>query len=257
MIKTRLSSHGKWAFFPHFPSEIGFCRYVIIILLSLLIVSNVLFPSATAADIVIDTNRTISPPFDNESSGTTNFTITPTSADTIFDSDLSMYPPVAEDNTDEINLTATTYAENKTYAYNLVDKGIDCYNSGNFACSFASFEAAQVILPDDINILYIQAQALSLQKHYDEALNKIDAGIALKPDSPELWSQKGIILNNMGKYFESGSCFDRVAELEPGYEFPITDRFPVNILIKNSTFLVLAIGFCALGCVFYLKEIRQ
>ncbi|MDO9324508.1 MAG: tetratricopeptide repeat protein [Methanoregula sp.] len=254
MIRTRISSEGKRAFFSHNSSGIQHCNYFILILLALWLFSTGIVSSATAADTFGDTGRVITSP---ENSSAINLTVTPVAADILFDSNISLYPPVDDGTTPEMNLTAIAAAENETYAYNLVDKGIECYLSGNLACSFKSFDAAHEILPNDSNIIFVQAQVLSLQKRYDEALEKIDDAIALKPDSAEFWYQKGIILNNMGKYFESGSSFDRAAELKPGSEFPVTDRFPINIILKNSTFIVLAIGFGALGCVFYFREIRQ
>lgn len=216
-----------------------------------------LMAAPAGSDTNPETSHPMYAPIDEDSTDAMNHMVTPAGADTPFDAGYPMYAPVEEDTIELMNLTAIAAAENETYAYNLVDKGIDCYNSGNTACAFESFEAAHNILPNDANILYVQAQAFSLQKRYDEALVKIEAGIALDPEVAELWYQKGVILNNMGKYFESGSSFDRAAELEPGYEFPVTDRFPFNVIIKNCTLLLYAIGFCALGCIFYSKEIRK
>lgn len=212
---------------------------------------------ATAADTLISTNPVFSPPTENESSSSPKLPFTPAGADIFPDPNSSVYAPAGEDNADELNETALAAAENKIYAYNLVDKGIGCYNSGDMACASQSFKSAYDILPDDVNIIYVQAQFLTFQKRYDEALKKIDAGIALDPDNAEFWYHKGGIQNNMGRFLESGSSFDRAEELAPGYEFPVTDRFPVNVIIKNSTFILLAIGFFVLAYVFYIKEIRQ
>lgn len=257
MMQPRLSSQGKGVFLSHNLSGCGSCKYSIILLLTLAILSMGFIPLVSAANTTADTNSAISVSFNTVNTSATNLSFTHYGAGTLYDSNISMYPPVPESDPDEINLTARAIAENETYAYNQVDKGIECYNSGNIACSFESFAKAHDILPHDSNILYVQAQALTYQKRYDEALAKIDAGIALDPERGELWYQRGIIQNDLGRFFESGASFDRAAELSPGSEFPVTDRFPVNILLKYATLIVLVTGFIALGCVFYFREIRQ
>ncbi|NMB78253.1 MAG: tetratricopeptide repeat protein [Methanomicrobiales archaeon] len=166
-----------------------------------------------------------------------------------------MFPE--QDEPELINLTAIADEENQTYAYNLVDKGIECYEAGNHKCAFESFETAHGILPQDANILYIQAQALSYQDRNDEALRSIEKAIASEPEAAELWYQKGIIQNNRGDYFASGASFDRASELAPGYEFPITDRFPISIIIKNAAAIILFLGFLSIGYFFYTREIRR
>ena len=255
MIHTCISPTGKWASSSFNSSIIRSCNFLLIMLFALWIFSTGVVPCATAADTIVDTNPVISLSSDKENRSTPNLTVIPAGAGILFTSD-SPYAPVEEDNPDEINATALAEAENETYAYNLVDKGIGCYNAGDIACASAAFEAAHDILPGDTNILYVQAQFFTLQKRYDEALKKIDTGISLDPEEAQLWYQKGKILNNMGRFFESGYSFDRAEELEPELEFPVTNRFPVNVIIKNSTFIILVIGFCVLGFVFYFKEIR-
>lgn len=255
-MQTRLFSQGKGAFFSRNSSSFRSCKHLVIILFALWIFSTGVVSCATAADTLIGTNHAFSPPSENESTRTTNLTMTPGSAG-LLPVPNSPYAPVEEDNADEINETAMAAAENEIYAYDLVDKGIRCYSYGDIACASQSFKSAYEILPDNVNIIYVQAQFLSFQKRYDEALKKIDAAIALDPDNAELWYQKGMILNNMGRFFESGSSFDRAEELEPGLVFPVTNRFPVNVILKNSTFIILTIGFCVLAYVFYIKEIRK
>lgn len=257
MMQPRLSSQGKWAFLSDDPLVYGSCKYSIVLLLVLGFLAIGIFPLASAANITVNVTPVISGPLSTVNNSALNLSATHDDVGMLSDSNLSMYPPVPEYDPDEINLTARAIAENETYAYNLVDKGIECYNAGNIACSFDSFAKAHAILPNDSNILYVQAQALTYQKRYDEALDKIDAGLALDPERGELWYQRGIIQNDLGRFFESGASFDRAAELVPGSEFPVTDRFPVNILLKYATLIVLVTGFIALGCVFYFKEIRQ
>jgi tetratricopeptide (TPR) repeat protein len=169
----------------------------------------------------------------------------------------SAYPALDQNTSDALVVPESAAEENKTLAYNLVDKGLDCYYSKNMACAFASFESAHRILPMDANILYVQAQALTFQGRYDEALQKIDAALVLDPENAALWEAKGTILKKMGRWLESELCFNRAGELDSSYEIPVNDRFPLNILIKYSSVLILVVGLSLLGSFFYFKEIRR
>jgi tetratricopeptide (TPR) repeat protein len=166
---------------------------------------------------------------------------------------------VAENNStsDATILTDTAAPDNEGEANALVEKGFLCYNAGDYACAWASFESAHAILPDDTDIFCYHGYLLSLQKHESEALEKIDAGLALEPENPDLLYEKGTILNSMGRYIESGPYFDRAEELDPDYAVPLTARFPLNLFVKNGAVIVVVIGFSLLGIDIYIKERRR
>jgi tetratricopeptide (TPR) repeat protein len=74
---------------------------------------------------------------------------------------------VAENNStsDATILTDTAAPDNEGEANALVEKGFLCYNAGDYACAWASFESAHAILPDDTDIFCYHGYLLSLQKH--------------------------------------------------------------------------------------------
>ncbi|MDD1701593.1 MAG: hypothetical protein LUQ31_01265 [Methanoregula sp.] len=98
---------------------------------------------------------------------------------------------------------------------------------------------------------------MSDAKKNNAALEKIDAALALEPESADMWMEKGRILNRLGKYYESDACFDRALEIDPNIPIEATDRFPLNMIIKNFIIIYFIVGFSVLGIYFYFKEIRH
>jgi tetratricopeptide (TPR) repeat protein len=156
------------------------------------------------------------------------------------------------------NLTTSTSsaADTKAYTDELVDKGIQCYKTGDYACTWASFDTAHGISPNDTDILYIHGYFLGQAKKYDEAIAKIDAALALDPGNAGLLLEKGSLQNSAGKLMESGTSFDEAEKLNPEVQVSPFQRFPLNILVKNITAVVLIAGLGVLGIYVYYKERR-
>jgi tetratricopeptide (TPR) repeat protein len=152
------------------------------------------------------------------------------------------------------NLSDSTASDAKALAYDIANKGVACYNAGNYACAWASFDQATGTLPEDPDLLYTYADLLAAQKKYDEALGKIDAAIELDPNDGYIWFEKGSILNSAGRYTESGPSFDRAEALDPDIRVSQVDRFPLNLITRNMTIIVLITGFALLGAFIYFKE---
>jgi tetratricopeptide (TPR) repeat protein len=151
----------------------------------------------------------------------------------------------------------TPYTEAESEAYDLATKGADCYDAGDFACAWTSFERAHEILPNDTSILDTHALLLADMKKYDEALGKIDAAIAVDPNDPYLWIDKGTIQNNAGRYTESGPSFDRAVKLDPTIDVSLMDRYPLNMVANNGGVILLIAGFALLGVYIYIRERRR
>ncbi|MCX6690881.1 MAG: hypothetical protein NTW33_02210 [Methanoregula sp.] len=139
----------------------------------------------------------------------------------------------------------------------LMQKGISCYYAGDNVCGDVSFASAYQLAPDNSQIFFTQALILSQVKNYPQALEKIDTALVLNPGNARMWYEKGKILDRMGRFMESGSCYDRAVELNPSFNVPVTDRFPLNVLIKNSMIIVMAGGFILLGIYIYFRERRR
>lgn len=50
---------------------------------------------------------------------------------------------------------------------------------------------------------------------YHKALDCFEKALQLKPDDPELWNFKGIVLRSAGLYEEAVECFNRSLEIDP------------------------------------------
>ncbi|NQE52135.1 Photosystem I assembly protein Ycf3, partial [ANME-1 cluster archaeon GoMg3.2] len=50
---------------------------------------------------------------------------------------------------------------------------------------------------------------------YEEALKAIDKAIVLKPDYAEAWNNRGVALDDLGRYEEALKAFDKAIELKP------------------------------------------
>jgi tetratricopeptide (TPR) repeat protein len=255
MIYPRFSYIGNRAFFSNDYKSIIKYKYIAISVI-LVLGSLMVFPSVTAAENVTESNHMNLSSITSEQVNVTYIQNRTVYFDNTSPSNRTVNE-LFENGSDNPLILSDTIAENQTLAYTLVNQGLECYYSGNFECALRSFEAAHNILPDDINILYVQAQALFLQKRYADALDKIDAGLTIDPDSAGLWYQKGIILKELGNDFESGICFERAHELDPDFEIPFKDRFPANVFFKYGALFVLVIGFFLLGFFFYFTEIRK
>ena len=50
---------------------------------------------------------------------------------------------------------------------------------------------------------------------FESALSFIEQALLLKPDDPDLWNQKGIVLRSLGRYDEASDCYNKSLQLDP------------------------------------------
>lgn len=148
-------------------------------------------------------------------------------------------------------------AENQTLAEHLMNKGDLCANNGDFTCTFAAYEAAHQADPENADILLWHGEYLAYAGNNTGALEKYNAALAIDPEYAEIWYEKGKVLDKLGRYFESGAYYDRAEELDSYYRVPLTDRFPLNVLIRNAAIIVVVAGFFLLGIYIYFNERKR
>ena len=51
--------------------------------------------------------------------------------------------------------------------------------------------------------------------NFESALSFIEQALLLKPDDPDLWNQKGIVLRSLGRYDEASECYNKSLQLDP------------------------------------------
>ena len=50
---------------------------------------------------------------------------------------------------------------------------------------------------------------------FEDALSFFDQALLLKPDDPDLWNQKGVVLRSLGRYDEASECYNKSLQLDP------------------------------------------
>ena len=50
---------------------------------------------------------------------------------------------------------------------------------------------------------------------FKNALSFFEQALLLKPDDPDLWNQKGVVLRSLGRYDEASECYNRSLQLDP------------------------------------------
>ena len=51
--------------------------------------------------------------------------------------------------------------------------------------------------------------------NFEDALSYFEQALILKPDDPDLWNQKGIALRSLGRYDEASECYNKSLQLDP------------------------------------------
>ncbi len=69
-----------------------------------------------------------------------------------------------------------------------------------------------------------RGNVLLLVSRYEEAIERYERAIKLKPDSWEAWNFRGIALLQLGQYEESIASFDKALEIKPDYQAAQTNR---------------------------------
>jgi tetratricopeptide (TPR) repeat protein len=69
-----------------------------------------------------------------------------------------------------------------------------------------------------LNLAYVDASL----DHYSQALDSLDAVLAIEPDNKEALYRTGKLLYRREQYTEAASTLRRLSEIEPGYEDTMT-----------------------------------
>ena len=67
----------------------------------------------------------------------------------------------------------------------------------------------------DLEIL-IKNGVTSLEDgNFEDALSFFEQALLLKPNDPDLWNQKGVVMRSLGRYDEASECYNRSLQLDP------------------------------------------
>ena len=51
--------------------------------------------------------------------------------------------------------------------------------------------------------------------NFENSLSFFEQALLLKPDDPDLWNNKGIVLRSLGRYNEASDCYNKSLQLDP------------------------------------------
>ncbi|MDC0186887.1 tetratricopeptide repeat protein [Candidatus Nitrosopelagicus sp.] len=51
--------------------------------------------------------------------------------------------------------------------------------------------------------------------NFEDALSYFEQALLLKPNDPDLWNQKGVVLRSLGRYDEASECYNKSLQLDP------------------------------------------
>ncbi len=68
---------------------------------------------------------------------------------------------------------------------------------------------------DEITNLVKKGRDLIDKGNFEEALSFFEQALLLNQNDPELWNFKGVALRSMGRYEEALECFNRSLEIDP------------------------------------------
>jgi tetratricopeptide (TPR) repeat protein len=87
--------------------------------------------------------------------------------------------------------------------------------SKRFDEALAAYEKAIALKPDHPDAWYKKGLVLVMLGRHDEALAAYEKGIALKPDHPDVWFSKGMSLYALGRHDEALAAYEKAIEFEP------------------------------------------
>ena len=100
--------------------------------------------------------------------------------------------------------------------------GFDCIRLGDYADGLQAFLRANVLCPNDHEILHLIGTALVGLGRYEEAANRIEAAVRLFPQFPDALSDLGDCLAKLGRRKDAKLAYQQALEfLLPGEDLRI------------------------------------
>ncbi|MCD8489426.1 MAG: tetratricopeptide repeat protein [Desertifilum sp.] len=115
----------------------------------------------------------------------------------------------------------------------LFDQGNQQYSQGLYQAAIASYDRAIALRPDLGEIWTNRGLALNQLQQYEEALANYDRALALKPDFYTALSNRGMTLKNLGRYQEALFSYDRAITAYPDFFDPWLNRGNILMALQE------------------------
>ena len=94
-------------------------------------------------------------------------------------------------------------------------QGNDAYFRGDFGGAIAAYDQALFFKPDDHEALYNKGVSLDNLGRYEAAIAAYDQALSFKPDDHEALFNKGVSLYNLGRYEAAIAAYDQALSFKP------------------------------------------
>ena len=115
----------------------------------------------------------------------------------------------------EIHELITDTTPNETKAELFSELGYLYNVRKDYKAAISSYDKAVEFKPDDHQAWYNRGISLDNLGRYEEAISSYDKAVEFKPDDHQAWNNRGISLNNLGRYEEAISSYDKAVEFKP------------------------------------------
>ena len=110
-------------------------------------------------------------------------------------------------------IVTPTHPEFSSSLFFNVSNGL--YQIGHYEEAIASYDKALAIKPDYPKAWFNRGVALGNLGRYEKAIASCDKALEIKPDYPEAWCNRGVALLNLGRDKEAITSCDKALEIKP------------------------------------------
>lgn len=105
--------------------------------------------------------------------------------------------------------------ENKFNINDLIDKGLNAYQSGEYKEALEYYNKALEIDLNSGEAWFRKGMTVGVLGNLEEAIRCHEEALKIAPDFIDALFAKGMALGNLGKFEESIECYDKLLELDP------------------------------------------
>ncbi len=115
----------------------------------------------------------------------------------------------------------------------LYNKGIECFNIGDFKCAFSCFRSLTDIDEKRVDIWIKKGDAKFELGNYKQSRDQYKSALKREPNNAEAWHKKGKAHEKIGESEEAIKCYNKALQIDPTYDS--SKNFDENTSTYTST----------------------
>ena len=135
-----------------------------------------------------------------------------------------------------IQLTNAIAENNTSGISNLINKGEDLYNLGNYDEAIKYYDKALSIDPNNIQALYSKGLAIYNWDKY-EAIKYYDKALSIDPNNTHALYSKGLALDSLGDRDEAIKYYDKALFIDPNNDDILLQKHEALFALKRMDFM--------------------